>query len=97
LVARVEDFAASVASPGPAMLNSQTIENHMMAERLRADIAQVERANQVIAARFKTYALAPVEEQLAIKLAFIENRTRLGELCQELLRLLCSDKLRRWR
>jgi hypothetical protein len=74
------------------MLDSQTIANHLAAQRIREDIAQVDQEYAAITARFATYAQAPVEEQLAIRLAFVENRTKLGDLSQQLLRLVCSPR-----
>jgi hypothetical protein len=74
------------------MLDSQTIADRMAAQRIREDIAQVDQEYAAITARFATYAQAPVEEQLAIRLAFVENRTKLGDLSQQLLRLVCSAR-----
>ncbi len=70
-------------------LDTQAIENQMAAQRLRDEIAQLDAASDAIITRFKTYGQASVEEQIAIKLAFLENRSRLGELSRELLRLVC--------
>ena len=61
----------------------------MAAQRLRDEIVQLEAASEAIDTRFKTYGQASVEEQIAIRLAFLENRSRLGELSRELLRLVC--------
>ena len=66
-----------------------TIEDRMRAERLKQEIRPVEKAQGEIAKRFAAYEQASVEEQRATHLAFADNRKRLGELRQELLRLVC--------
>jgi hypothetical protein len=71
-------------------LDSQAIENRMAAQRVREEIAELEAASEDINTRFKTYGQLSIEEQLAIRLAFLENRSRLGELSRELLRLACT-------
>ena len=66
-----------------------TLDDRLRAERLKQDIRQLERAQGEIAFRFATYDQCSVEEQLATRLAFAENRKLLGQLRQELLRLVC--------
>jgi hypothetical protein len=82
-------------SQRPMKLDTQAIENQMAAQRLRDEIAELEAASEAINTRFKTYGQVSVEEQLAIRLAFLENRSRLGELSRELLRLVCGPLARR--
>jgi len=71
-------------------LDTQSIENHFAAQRVREEIAELEAASEAIRTRFKTYDQMSVEEQLALTLAFRENRSRLGEASRELLRLVCT-------
>ena len=71
-------------------LDTQAIENHFAAQRVREEIAELEAASEAISTRFKTYDRMSVEEQLALTLAFRENRNRLGEASRELLRLVCA-------
>ena len=71
-------------------LDTQAIENHFAAQRVREEIAELEVASESIRTRFKTYDQMSVEEQLALTLAFRENRSRLGAASRELLRLVCT-------
>ena len=66
-----------------------TFEDRMRAERLKQEIRQLEKAQGEIASRFATYPQHSVEEQLATRLAFAENRKLLGQMSQALLRLVC--------
>ena len=66
-----------------------TLQDRMRAERLKQEIRHLEAAQGDIATRFGTYSQSSVEEQLATRLAFEENRRLLGQLSQELLRLVC--------
>ena len=66
-----------------------TINDRMRAERLKQEIQQLEKAQGEIGKRFSAYSKASVEEQRATHLAFADNRKRLGEVSQELLRLVC--------
>ena len=66
-----------------------TLDDRVRAEHLKEQIRKLEGARDEIASRFAAYARSSVEEQLATRLAFAENRKRLGEVSQELLRLVC--------
>ena len=66
-----------------------TLDDRIRAEQLKQEIRKLETAQSEIAARFAAYARCSVEEQLAVRLAFAENRKLLGKLSQELLRLVC--------
>ena len=70
-------------------MTTLTLERRIRAEHLKQEIRELERAHGEIAVRFAGYERCPVEEQLAIRLAFAENRTRLGQVSRELLRLVC--------
>jgi hypothetical protein len=83
-------------SHGPRLkLDTQSIENHFAAQRLRDEIAALNAVSEAISTRFKTYGQASVEEQLAIRMAFLDNRARLGEVSRELLRLVCMARTTR--
>ena len=66
-----------------------TLHDRVRAEQLKQQIHALETARDEIADSFAAYARCSVEEQLALRLAFHENRTRLGEVSKELLRLVC--------
>lgn len=66
-----------------------TLDDRMRAERLKQEIRQLEKAEAEIASRFAAYSQHSVEEQLATRIAFAENRRLLGQLSQDLLRLVC--------
>ena len=70
-------------------MTTLTLDDRIRAEQLKQEIRKLEAAQGEIAAKFAVYARCSVEEQLAIRLAFAENRTRLGHVSQELLRLVC--------
>jgi hypothetical protein len=83
-------------SHGPRLkLDTQSIENHFAAQRLRDEIAALNAVSEAISTRFKTYGQASVEEQLAIRMAFLDNRARLGEVSRKLLRLVCMARTTR--
>ena len=75
-------------SPGAGM-TTLTLDDRIKAEQLKQEIRKLERDQGEIAARFAAYARCSVEEQLAMRLAFAENRQRIGQVSQELLRLVC--------
>ena len=56
-----------------------TLADRVRAEHLQEQIRKLEVARDEIAGRFAAYARSSVEEQLAMRLAFAENRKRLGE------------------
>ena len=70
-------------------MTTLTLDDRIRAEQLKQEIRKLEMAQGEIAVRFAGYARCPVEEQLAMRLAFAENRKRLGQVSQELLRLVC--------
>jgi hypothetical protein len=63
--------------------------DRLKAEELKKQIRELETEQRMIAARFASYDRCSVEEQLATQLAFTDNRRRIGQLSQELLRLVC--------
>ena len=74
---------------GQASAPRLALDDRIRAEHLKHEIRELERAQGEIAVRFAGYARCAVEEQLAMRLAFAENRKRLGRVSQELLRLVC--------
>jgi hypothetical protein len=66
-----------------------TIEDRLRAEHLKQEIRRLEKMQGEIVKTFADYAAASVEEQLAAHMVFTDNRKRLGEVSQELLRLVC--------
>ena len=70
-------------------MTTLTLDDRIRAEQLKQEIRKLEGAQGEIAAKFAAYARCSVEEQFAIRLAFAENRMRLGQVSQELLRLVC--------
>lgn len=77
-----------LAAPEAGM-TTFTLDDRIRAEQLKQEIRKLETAQGEIAVRFAAYARCAVEEQLATRLAFDENRKRLGQVSQELLRLVC--------
>jgi hypothetical protein len=71
------------------MRREPTLVDRLKAEELRTQIRELEAAQCTIAARFANYDRCSVEEQLATQLAFVENRRSIGQLSQELLRIVC--------
>jgi hypothetical protein len=63
--------------------------DRLKAEELKKQIRELETEQRMIAARFASYDRCSVEEQLATQLAFTDYRRRIGQLSQELLRLVC--------
>ena len=63
--------------------------DRLKAEELKKQIRELEAEQRVIATRFASYDRSSVEEQLATQLAFTDNRRKIGQLSQELLRLVC--------
>jgi hypothetical protein len=72
-----------------ANMTKLTLEDRIRAEQLKQQIGKLETARDEIAGRFAAYARFSVEEQLALRMAFTDNRRLLGELSRELLRLVC--------
>ena len=72
-----------------AEMTTLTLDDRIKAEQLKQEIRKLESDQGEIAARFAAYARCSVEEQLALRLAFAENRKRIGHVSQELLRLVC--------
>ena len=66
-----------------------TLNDRLTAEELKKQIRSLEAEQKSIAARYANYDRSSVEEQLATRLAFTENRRSIGRLSQELLRLVC--------
>ena len=77
-----------MAVPGAGM-TTLTLDDRIKAEQLKQEIRKLERDQGEIAVKFAAYARCSVEEQLAMRLAFAENRKRIGQVSQELLRLVC--------
>ena len=77
-----------MAMPG-AEMTTLTLDDRIKAEQLKQEIRKLESDQGEIAARFAAYARCSVEEQLALRLAFAENRKRIGHVSQELFRLVC--------
>jgi hypothetical protein len=71
------------------MTRRLSIEDYLRAERLKQEIRELEHQRQTISERFASYESSSVEERLATRLAFTENRILLGERSKELLRLVC--------
>jgi hypothetical protein len=71
------------------MTRRLSIEDCLRAESLKQAIRELEQQQQTISERFASYESSSVEEQLATRLAFTENRMLLGERSKELLRLVC--------
>ena len=71
------------------MSRGLTLNDRLKAEELKKKIRELEAEQRMIAARFASYDRCSVEEQLATQLAFTDNRRRIGQLSQELLRLVC--------
>jgi hypothetical protein len=80
--------AKGMAAP-EAGTETLTLDDRIRAERLKEEIWKLQEAQAEIAARFAIYSRCSVEEQLAIRLAFDENRKLLGQVSRELLRLVC--------
>jgi hypothetical protein len=78
-----------IAAPEAGMTTTLTLDDRIKAEQLKQQIHALETARDEIADRFAAYARCSVDEQLALRLAFDENRKRLGEVSKELLRLVC--------
>ena len=74
---------------GARMRRGLTLEDRLKAEEIKKQIRDLETEQSNIAARFASYDSRSVEEQLATQLAFTENRRAIGQLSQELLRLVC--------
>ncbi len=70
-------------------MTTLTFDDRIRAEQLKHEIRDLQKVQGEIAARFTAYPQSAVEEQLAMRLAFDENRKRLGQVSQELLRLVC--------
>jgi hypothetical protein len=71
------------------MLDGQTLDDRLEAQRLRQEIIELGGAYEATRTRLTRENLS-AEEQLALRLAFLEYRTRFGELSQQLLRLECG-------
>jgi hypothetical protein len=71
------------------MSRELTLNDRLKAKELKRKIRELETEQRMIAARFASYDRCSVEEQLATQLAFTDNRRRIGQLSQELLRLVC--------
>jgi hypothetical protein len=71
------------------MSRGLTLNDRLKAEELKKKIRELEAEQRMIAARFARYDRCSVEEQLATQVAFTDNRQRIGQLSQELLRLVC--------
>ena len=70
-------------------MTTLTLDDRIRAEQLKQETRELQKVQGEIAARFSAYSRSVVEEQLAMRLAFDENRKRLGQVSQELLRLVC--------
>ena len=79
---------SGMAVPGAGMI-TLTLDDRIKAEQLKQEIRKLEMDQGKIAGKFAVYARCSVEEQLAMRLAFAENRKRIGRVSQELLRLVC--------
>ena len=77
-----------MAGPG-AEMSTLTLDDRIKAEQLKQEIRKLERDQGEIAGKFAAYAGCSVEKQLAMRLAFAENRKRIGQVSRELLRLVC--------
>ena len=71
------------------MRRELTLVDRLKAEQLKKQIRDLEAEQRMIAMRFASYDRSSVEEQLATQIAFRENRRRIGQLSQDLLRLVC--------